>query len=88
MEIAKAEKRIANRVKKQVEDGQKEYYLREKMRAISKELGEDENEMLEYRKRIEDSKMPAETAKRQTRKSRDCPRWLLLRPTPRLSETM
>ena len=64
MEIAKAEKRIANRVKKQVEDGQKEYYLREKMRAISKELGEDENEMLEYRKRIEDSKMPAETAKK------------------------
>lgn len=64
MELVKTEKRIANRVKKQVEDGQKEYYLREKMRAISKELGEDENEILDYRKRVEDCKMPAEVAKK------------------------
>lgn len=64
IEIAKAEKRIANRVKKQVADGQKEYYLKEQMRAISAELGEDENEIQEYIKRIESCKMPKDTEKK------------------------
>ncbi len=64
LELAKAEKRISNRVKKQIEDGQKEYYLREQMKAISKELGEDENEIAEYHKRIEDALMPQDVAKK------------------------
>ena len=63
-EYVKVEKRIANRVKKQVDDGQKEYFLREQMKAISKELGEDENEQLEYAKRIEKCQMPEEVAKK------------------------
>ncbi|MBR2975000.1 MAG: LON peptidase substrate-binding domain-containing protein, partial [Clostridia bacterium] len=62
IELAKAEKRISNRVKKQVQDGQKEYYLREQMKAISKELGEDENEILDYREKIEKAGMPQEVA--------------------------
>ncbi|MDE7454868.1 MAG: LON peptidase substrate-binding domain-containing protein, partial [Clostridia bacterium] len=40
LEIVKVEKRISNRVKEQVQDGQKEYYLREQMKAISVELGD------------------------------------------------
>ncbi len=62
LDMAKVEKRIANRVKKQVQDGQKEYYLREQMKAISVELGEDENEIKEYRDRIEKAGMPKEVA--------------------------
>lgn len=41
-EVLELEKRIGSRVKKQMEKTQKEYYLREQMRAIQKELGEKE----------------------------------------------
>ncbi len=67
IEFIQAEKRIANRVKKQVEAGQKEYYLREQMRAISAELGEDANEKQEYLDKIKKSGMPEEVAKKTTR---------------------
>jgi ATP-dependent Lon protease len=40
MEILQLEKKIHVRVRKQLEKNQKEYYLREQMRAIQKELGE------------------------------------------------
>ncbi|AFP85326.1 endopeptidase La [secondary endosymbiont of Ctenarytaina eucalypti] len=57
------EKRIRNRVKKQMEKSQREYYLNEQMKAIHKELGEiedapDENEALKHK--IEAAKMPPE----------------------------
>ena len=41
-EIQKIEARIQKQVKKNVEKGQKDYYLREQLRVIRKELGEDE----------------------------------------------
>ena len=40
IEILEIEKKIKNRVKKQMEKTQKEYYLNEQMRAIQKEMGE------------------------------------------------
>jgi ATP-dependent Lon protease len=55
IEILEIEKRINNRVKKQIEKSQKEYYLREQMRAIQKELGQQDERMLEadeYREKI------------------------------------
>ncbi len=58
-EIAQLEKNIAVRVKEQMDTAQKEYYLREQMKAIQKELGDtdsDENEKL--KKRITESDMP------------------------------
>jgi ATP-dependent Lon protease len=39
IEILQIENKIHNRVKKQMERTQKEYYLNEQMRAIQKELG-------------------------------------------------
>ena len=36
-------KRIRNRVKRQMEKTQREYYLNEQMKAIQKELGESED---------------------------------------------
>lgn len=67
LDLASAEKRIANRVKKQVADGQKEYYLREQMKAISAELGEDANEKQEYLDKIKSSGMPEEVAQKATK---------------------
>ena len=40
LEIAGLEKNISQQVRKQIEQNQKEYYLREQMKAINKELGE------------------------------------------------
>ncbi len=63
IDLLQVEKRIRNRVKKQMEKSQREYYLNEQMKAIQKELGEmddapDENETL--RRKIEEAKMPKE----------------------------
>lgn len=55
IEILQVERRIRNRVKKQIERGQKEYYLNEQLAAIQKELGErDEfkNELAQLEKQI------------------------------------
>merc|ERR1711861_116586 len=41
--VLQVEKRIRNRVKRQMEKTQREYYLNEQMKAIQKELGESED---------------------------------------------
>ncbi len=61
IEVAHVEKRIRGRVKKQMETLQKEYFLREQVKAIQKELGEGDDllaEIAEYQRRIEASGMP------------------------------
>jgi ATP-dependent Lon protease len=59
------EKQISARVKQQMDTNQREYYLREQMKAIQKELGNDEvSEVEELRKRIEEKKLPEEAQKR------------------------
>lgn len=67
LDFANAEKRIANRVKQQVASGQKEYYLREQMKAISAELGEDANEKQDYLDKIKASGMSEEVAAKATK---------------------
>lgn len=61
IEILQVEKRIRNRVKKQMEKTQKEYYLNEQMRAIQKELGEKDdfrNEIQELEEKLKAKDMP------------------------------
>jgi ATP-dependent Lon protease len=63
IEILQVEKRIRNRVKKQMEKTQKEYYLNEQMRAIQKELGEKDdfrNEVQELEDKLKAKDMPDE----------------------------
>jgi ATP-dependent Lon protease len=70
IEILQVEKRIRNRVKKQMEKTQKEYYLNEQMRAIQKELGEKDdfrNEMQELEDKLRTKDMPDE-AREKTEK--------------------
>lgn len=63
IDLLQVEKRIRGRVKRQMEKSQREYYLKEQMHAIQKELGElDEagNEVEEFTKKIEESGMSVE----------------------------
>ena len=46
-EIAEVEKELAQRVKENVDNNQKEYFLKERMKVIQEELGEDENAQAE-----------------------------------------
>ncbi|MCE1680958.1 LON peptidase substrate-binding domain-containing protein, partial [Enterobacter hormaechei] len=48
IDLLQVEKRIRNRVKKQMEKSQREYYLNEQMKAIQKELGEMDDAPDEY----------------------------------------
>ena len=62
-DLLQVEKRIRSRVKKQMEKSQRDYYLNEQIKAIQKELGEDENtvsEIEQLRQKIEEARMPLE----------------------------
>lgn len=64
-EIANVAKSISHQVHQQVEKNQKEYYLREQIKAISKELGEAEDlqsEIAEYKQKIVQLDMPKDVA--------------------------
>jgi ATP-dependent Lon protease len=61
--VLQVEKRIRNRVKRQMEKTQREYYLNEQMKAIQKELGEGEegkDESAELEAKIKATKLTAE----------------------------
>jgi ATP-dependent Lon protease len=63
IEILEVEGRIKKRVKKQMEKTQKDYYLNEQMRAIQKEMGEDDSfksEIKDLEKKLEEKKMSDE----------------------------
>ncbi|HHK5537685.1 endopeptidase La [Bacillus cereus] len=65
-ELLSLEKKIGQQVKRSMERTQKEYFLREQMKAIQTELGDKEGkggEVEELREKIEQSGMPEETMK-------------------------
>ena len=68
-EILSIERSIAERVKEQVDRNQKEYYLREQLKAIHAELGDDEdsdNEIEKYRQKLKEIHPDEETEKKLT----------------------
>lgn len=67
MEILELEKKISVRVRKQMEKTQKEYYLREQLKAIQKELGDKDDrsaEVEEYRTKLKELELPKEVAEK------------------------
>ena len=61
--VMQTEKKIRNRVKRQMEKTQREYYLNEQMKAIQRELGEQDDqrdELVELEKRIKKTKFSKE----------------------------
>ncbi len=63
IEIVKVEKRIDKKLKNSMDKVQKEYYLREQIKVIQEELGEDNDEkkeIIKYEERIKKAKLPKE----------------------------
>lgn len=63
LDILKIERKIGVKVKKQIDKVQREYYLREQLKAIQDELGDKDGiqaEVEQYRKKIEKAKLPKE----------------------------
>lgn len=73
--VLQIEKRVRGRIKRQMEKTQREYYLNEQMKAIQKELGENDSlgELDELEKKINDTKLSKEAeekAKHELKKLR------------------
>ena len=67
VEVLEVEERIKKRVKKQMEKTQKDYYLNEQMRAIQREMGEEDSaksEIKEIEKRLKEKKLSEEARKK------------------------
>ena len=66
--VLQVEKRIRTRVKRQMEKTQREYYLNEQMKAIQKELGDEDgkDEMSELEARIKKTKLSKEARDKAT----------------------
>ena len=60
LEISKIEKKIAASVRQNIDKNQKEYFLREQLKAIHTELGDDGKEEDEYRQKILAKGLPEE----------------------------
>ena len=62
-QIIKVQKKIADKVKEKTDKSQKEYFLREQLKAIQEELGEDDDakkEIIKYEEKIKESNLPKE----------------------------
>lgn len=60
-QVLQLEKKIEDKVQQQMDDNQRDYYLREQIRAISEELGEEDNpveESADYIARVEQLGLP------------------------------
>ena len=64
LEISRLERKINSMVRQNIEKNQREYYLREQLRAIHTELGDDEEEKEELERRIKEKGMPEEVEKK------------------------
>ncbi len=66
VEIMALDMEIQNRAKEQMSENQRDYYLREQMKAIQSELGEgnEDTEIMEYREQIAKAKLPEEVRKK------------------------
>jgi ATP-dependent Lon protease len=70
IELLELSKKIGTEAKQSMDKAQREYFLREQLRAIQKELGEQDGrgvEIEELRKKIEEAKMPPEVEKEALR---------------------
>ncbi|MDP9228527.1 MAG: LON peptidase substrate-binding domain-containing protein, partial [Actinomycetota bacterium] len=70
LEVVRLGSKIQSQVESEIDKGQREYFLRQQMKAIQDELGEGDEqqvEIAELRKRIEDANLPEEALKQAER---------------------
>ncbi|MGB8467780.1 MAG: endopeptidase La [Candidatus Babeliales bacterium] len=68
LEVVEVQERVKNRAREAINKSQKEFYLREQLKAIKKELGEDELEDMEQmRQKLETMVIPEEARKEMVR---------------------
>ena len=69
VEILSLDAEIQNKARDQISGHQRDYYLREQMKAIQQELGEgeDSDEFEEYRKKIADAQLPDQVREKLTK---------------------
>jgi ATP-dependent Lon protease len=58
IEVLEVKGRIESRAEKEMTDAQRQYLLRQQMKAIQTELGENDSEAGELRRRVEEAKLP------------------------------
>jgi ATP-dependent Lon protease len=83
--VLQVEKRIRSRVKRQMEKTQREYYLNEQMKAIQKELGDEDGKRRDRPSSKSASRRPScrrRPATRRRPRSRSCARCRRCRPRP------
>ncbi len=68
IDVLNIEQKIHNRIRKQMETNQRDYYLNEQMKSIQKELGhnDEENEIEEFESKIKKAKLPKEVKTKAT----------------------
>jgi ATP-dependent Lon protease len=69
LDVLELQTKIHSQVQEEVDKSQREYFLREQLKAIQKELGESDpqvREVAELRERIDAAEMPEEVAKKAT----------------------
>lgn len=67
VEILTLDQEIQERAKEQMNENQRDYYLREQMKAIQAELGEEADEIEEYREKIAKAKLPDQVREKLNR---------------------
>lgn len=70
IQLLKLERKIESRVRKEMEQAQKEYYLRERMKVIRTELGEEDDrqgEVDEFKEKIKTANLPEEAREKAER---------------------
>ena len=69
LEVLELGKQIRDEAQSEMEKTQRDYYLRQQLKAIQKELGEDENgsETTDYRRKVKEANLPEEAQKEAER---------------------
>src|SRR5262249_15193589 len=78
--VLQVEKRIRSRVKRQMDKTQREYYLNEQMKAIQKELGDEEDQFAEIEAKIKKTRLSKEAREKATHELKKLRQMSLMSP--------
>lgn len=72
VEIRQMESELENKVQEQMAENQRDYYMREQLKVLQRELGdrEDGDEIAEYRQRVREAKLPDEVREKLSKEIR------------------